>query len=188
MAPQDSTGASAAGERVIPPAWLIKPKRKAIWRIILHWSAGNYNPSRFDLAHYHCMINGDGEAVKGLWNAGQTAPPWHTRWLNSGSYGLSIAAMRGAVQGGPYGGQPMKQIQWERSAQAAAELVDAFNLRLSKRTCLSHMEVNWVYGLRQRRWDVSELPWVRHLPKEEVFAKWRRKVSWYLKTYHGRSE
>ena len=188
MAPQDSTGVSAAGGRVIPREWLVKKRGQSQHRIILHWSAGSYKPSQFDLAHYHCMIDGQGKAVKGKWNAGQTNPPWHVRRLNSGSYGLSLACMRGAVQGGPYGDQPMREIQWERSAQAAAELIDAFNLRLSKRTCLSHMEVNWVYGLRQRRWDVSELPWARHLPKEEVFAKWRRKVAWYLKTYYGRSE
>lgn len=169
--------------RVIPAEWL--PPGRKVWRVVLHWSAGSRTPSAFDRAHYHCLINGEGQAVKGLVGAGYYAP--HVRGLNTGSYGLSIAGMRGAREGGPYGDQPITALQYERAAQAAAEVLAAYDLALTPRTCLSHEEVTHVYGITQRgRWDVSELPWAPELSKAEVWALFRRKVEWYLEKHHGR--
>ena len=35
-------------------------------RIILHWSAGSYKPNSTDMAHYHYLIDGDGEIKEGF--------------------------------------------------------------------------------------------------------------------------
>jgi hypothetical protein len=181
--------------RVIPAEWL--PAGKKVQRIVLHWSAGRYTPSEYDRRHYHCLIDGDGHPVRGRFEAGESAIS--TRNLNTGTYAISIAAMVGAREGGPYGECPMTSLQYERAAQAAAEVVAAYNLALTPRTVLSHEEVTYVYGpladppgperLRQRgRWDVSQLPWeYPHRPKPEVWQLFRDKVAWYLKTYHGRT-
>jgi len=145
------------------------------------------------------MISGDGKAVKGVVGAGFYAP--HCRNLNSSSYGLSIAGMRGASEGGPYGDQPITELKYERAAQAAADVVAAYDLAVTPRTVLCHQEVTYVYGpeatppgpesLRQRgKWDISELPWERKAgvvrPKEAIWSGFRDKVSWYLREYHGR--
>lgn len=184
--------------RVIPVEWL--PPGRRVWRIVLHWSAGNNKPSAYDRLHYNCLIDGEGRAVKGV---PLGLPCYHTRNLNTSSYGLSIAGMRLAREGGPYGDQPITSLQYERAAQAAAEVIAAYNLALNERTCLSHEEVTYVYGplngktppgperLRQRnRWDVSELPFERAegivRSKREVWELFRRKVAWYLNEYHGR--
>jgi hypothetical protein len=180
-------------QRVIPLEWL--PVGRRVDRIVLHWTAGRYSPSDYDRRHYHCLIDGEGHAVRGGFEAGQTAPS--TRNLNTGTYAISIAAMFGAREGGPYGEFPMTRLQYERAAQAAAEVVAAYDLAITPGTVLSHEEVTYVYGplasppgpehLRQRgRWDVSQLPWERpHRPKREVWYSFRSKVAWYLKTYHG---
>lgn len=184
-------------DRVIPASWL--PPGRKIHRVIVHWTGGVYTVSGPDKAHYHAIIGKDGVAVKGYTPTGWICA--HTRNLNSGSYGLSIAAMAGAQEGGPYGKWPMTELQWERAAQAAADVVHAYDLRLYERTVLCHQEVTYVYGpeatppgpesLRQRgKWDVSELPWERKQgiarSKEAVWAHFRAKVQWYLREYHGR--
>lgn len=181
--------------RVIPAEWL--PQGRKVHRVILHWTGGAYPVSTLDKSHYHAIIGKDGVAVKGFTPTGWVCG--HTRNLNSGSYGLSIAAMAGAVEGGPYGQFPMREVQYERAAQACADVVAAYNLAVNKRTVLCHQEVTYVYGplatprgpenLRQRgKWDVSELPWERSQgivrSKEEVWQAFRGKVLWYLKTYH----
>lgn len=37
-------------------------------RIILHWSAGSYKPNSTDMAHYHYLIDGEGEIKEGFAN------------------------------------------------------------------------------------------------------------------------
>src|SRR5690348_5121808 len=129
-------------QRVIPVEWL--PEGKKVWRVILHWTGGAYTVSGLDKQHYHAIIDKAGHSVKGDTPAGSVCA--HTRNLNSGSYGLSIAAMAGAQEGGPYGSFPMLELQYERVAQAAADVVAAYDLAVTPRTVLCHQEVTFVYG------------------------------------------
>ena len=34
-------------------------------RIIIHWTAGVYNPNQTDFEHYHYLVTGDGLVIKG---------------------------------------------------------------------------------------------------------------------------
>lgn len=170
--------------RVIPEAWLPRPRN--VQRVILHWSAGAYQPSLIDRAHYHFLVSGAGEVSRGVRGPGYYLP--HTRNLNTGSVGLAICAMAGAVQA-PFraGAYPLLNLQWERAAQACADLVAAYQLGLSERTVLTHSEVTRVYGQLQRgKWDIDALPFAPELTAGEVHQQFRRKVAWYLTTYYGR--
>lgn len=164
-------------ERVIPKLWL--PPSKGVQRIVMHWTAGHYRPSLFDRAHYHFVIDGDGKALKGPRAPGQYLP--HVRAFNTGSVGLSIACMAGAVQGKTYGPAPLTNLQWERACQAAAEILHAYGLEVSERTLLCHSEVDRVYGVAQRgKWDIDVLPFDSTLVPYGVHRQMRDKAGWYL--------
>lgn len=164
--------------RALPPLTGAKLPR----RIIVHWTAGSYNPTTHDLACYHWLIDGTGHAIRGKYPIGQYGPPNHTRMLNTGSVGLSMCAMGGARERPFQAGQwPLNVLQWERCAQAAAEILHAYALPLSERTCLMHSEAWRVYRRPQLgKWDVNVVPFQRDLPPAEVHALFRRKVAWYL--------
>lgn len=180
-------------KRVIPAAWLTPAK---VQRVICHWTAGSYHVTSHDRACYHVLLcderalgrGADVRAVRG------TRPPAgndstrdgdyaaHTRNLNTGSFGLSVACMAEAQPRGPFGPYPLTHLLWERLAQAAAEVLAAYDLELSERTCLFHSEVEQVYNISQAgKWDIDVLPFQRDLSPAEVHAQFRRKVAWYLR-------
>lgn len=167
--------------RVIPVSALPKLPGRKVSRVIMHWTAGGYTPNAIDRAHYHFLIDGQGEVVIGPRKPGLYLP--HTRMLNTGSVGLAICAMRGARQVPFHAGeQPLTHLQWERACQAAAEILHAYGLELSERTLLCHSEVTRVYGRRQLgKWDVDRLAFDPVLKPGAVHANMRRKAEWYLK-------
>lgn len=185
-------------DRIIPATWLTPAK---VQRVILHWTGGGYHVTSLDQAHYHTILCderelGRGTDVKAIRG---THPPAannvtsdndyaaHTRGLNTGSFGLSVACMAGAQPRGPFGQYPLTKLLWERLAQAAAEVLAAYDLELLERTCLFHSEVERVYGAQQAgKWDIDVLPFQRDLSPDEVHAQFRRKVEWYLREKHGR--
>lgn len=171
-------------ERILSEAWL--PKGRNVRRVVLHWTAGRNQPSALDRAHYHFLIDGLGVPYRGLRGPGLYLP--HVRAFNTGSVGLALCGMFGAVQGRTDGPCPLTEPQVERACQAAAEILVAYGLTLSERTVLCHSEVERVYGVPQRgKWDIDRLPFYPHYGKTpaEVHALLRRKVAWYLRTYHG---
>lgn len=164
--------------RVVPVAWL--PAGARVERVIMHWTAGTYTPSLLDRAHYHLLIDGLGQAARGVRPPGSYLP--HTRMLNTGSVGLAICGMHLATESpwsaGPY---PITYLQWERACQAAAEVLHAYSLPVSERTLLCHSEVGRVYGRAQRgKWDIDRLPHDLTLSPDRVHAEMRRKALWYL--------
>lgn len=139
-------------------------------RIILHWTAGGYTPNGLDKRHYHFLIDGDGKVVDGNnppeANAriasptdGSTYAP-HTRQMNTGSIGVAVAAMRGAVER-PFdrGPSPIKPVQVEALVRLVADLAREYDIPVTRETILSHAEVQKTLGVRQRgKWDITWLP------------------------------
>lgn len=179
-------------ERVIPATWLAKAK---VQRVIMHWTAGAYHVTPHDRECYHVILcderelgrGDDVRAIRGIHapaandHTADGAYAAHTRGLNTGSFGLSVACMHGAHPKGPYGDAPLTKLLWERLAQAAAEVLTAYGLELSERTCLFHSEVERVYNKPQAgKWDIDVLCWAPERPAAEVHAEFRRKVAWYL--------
>lgn len=166
-------------ERVIPRFDLPRGRGK-VYRVVVHWTAGAYKPSEYDRRHYHFLIDGHGRAVLGARRPGEYLP--HTRMLNTGSVGLALCGMGGARERPFYAGAwPITHLQWERAAQAAAEIIAAYDLALTERTCLFHSEVWRVYRRPQiGKWDINALPFEPGLTPAEVHAQFRRKVRWFL--------
>lgn len=136
-------------------------------RIILHWTAGSYKASRRDRDAYHFIVEGDGTVVEGDYppeaNAHIRPPHYaaHTGRGNTGSIGVSVAAMHGA-HGWPRmvpGRYPITDTQLDAMAKLVADLCRRYDIPITRRTVLTHAEVEPTLGIKQRgKWDIRWLP------------------------------
>ena len=169
----------------IPASWL---SNVAMKRIICHWTAGAYNPSENDLAHYHILIDGDGKLHRGehtiadneLTGDGDYAA--HTKGLNQGSIGISVCCMANAKES-PFqsGSVPMKKVQWDTMVEVAAELCKKYKIAVTPTTVLGHGEVQKNVGVLQNgKWDPMKLSFAATLSKADVGTKLRTEVKAHL--------
>lgn len=166
---------------IVPTAWMPNCSMK---RVVLHWTAGAYKASNLDLAHYHILIEDDGTLVQGT-NAidanvstQDRTYAAHTKGLNTGSIGVSVCCMAGAVER-PFnaGRYPMTKKQWDTMAQVVAELCDFYDIPVDPKTVLGHGEVQGTLGKQQNgKWDPMVLPWDSSLTKQKVGDAFRVKV------------
>lgn len=154
------TQAPAIG--IVPVAWMPAARLE---RIIFHWTAGNHKASTTDRSHYHILIEGDGNLVRGEHSIaangiGASGPrASHTLNMNTGSIGVSLACMAGAIES-PFnpGRAPMTAVQWHTLADVLADLCRRYQIPVTPKTVLSHAEVQANLGVKQRqKWDVTRL-------------------------------
>ena len=152
--------------REIPIEWL--PASSKMQRIIAHWTAGSHTVSKTDKEHYHFIWNADGDPVRGDRpvtanestgdNDGYAA---HTKNCNTGSIGVSMACMAGAIEN-PFnaGEYPMTKVQWDHMCMGIAELCEFYNIPVTDSTVLSHGEVEETLDINQDgKWDFTRLAW-----------------------------
>lgn len=146
----------------VPPTWMQRCEMK---RVIAHWSAGAYTVSALDKEHYHIIVDGDGKLAKGDHdisdnvNTADDDYAAHTRGTNTGSIGISLACMAGAIEK-PFnpGRYPMKKIQWDAMVAAIADLASFYSIPVTPKTVLSHAEVQGTLGIKQAgKWDFTRL-------------------------------
>ena len=146
----------------IPTAWLSPCAMK---RVIAHWSAGGHKVSEIDREHYHIIWGGDGIPVRGDHaisdnvTAGDGDYAAHTGGCNTGSIGVSLACMAGAVES-PFdtGRFPMTARQWDAMIEASPSSASSTGFPVTPQTVLSHAEVQKTLGIRQRgKWDFTRL-------------------------------
>jgi hypothetical protein len=150
--------------RIIPTSWM--PKADIV-RVIGHWTAGGYAPSEGDRSHYHLIIDGEAKLVRGIPTISANGLPKvragyaaHTLNCNTGSVGISIAAMA-LAQERPFraGKAPIKLAQWATFVLACADLCEAYGIVPTPKTLLTHAEVQANLGIKQRgKWDIAVLP------------------------------
>lgn len=135
-------------------------------RIIMHWSAGAHSANSSDRKHYHEIVEGDGSRVKGdlLPEANNSTADGnyaaHTRRLNTGSIGLSMASMAGAKEK-PFdaGKFPITKVQLKAFVTMVAEYADTYDIAITRETVLTHAEVEPTLGVTQSgKWDITWLP------------------------------
>lgn len=165
---QAATAEKAEPRAVAPPSGIVPadwmpPAR--LERIIFHWTAGNHRASSLDRSHYHILIEADGKLVRGTPSIaangiGGTGPrASHTLNANTGSIGVSLCCMAGAVEN-PFnaGKAPMTAVQWKTLADVLADLCRRYGIPVTPKTVLSHAEVEKNLGIKQRqKWDISRL-------------------------------
>lgn len=149
--------------------------RSGLHRIHLHWTAGAYGDIALERRAYHLLILHDGRSVMGdhapeanaNTSDGRYAP--HTRACNSGSIGVSLDAMGGAVQS-PFnpGKYPITEIQLDRMAKEVANLCETYDIPVTKWSVLTHAEIQPTLGIRQKwKWDITWLPGM-HRPGDPI--------------------
>jgi hypothetical protein len=171
------------GVDVIPPEWL--PDCHMV-RIIGHWTAGSYTVSEEDREHYHFIVGGDLQIVRGDNSiksnvATNDADGYaaHTLGCNSGSIGIAVACMANAKES-PFtpGTYPMTESQWLMVAAVAADCCRKYSIAVTPTTVLTHGEVQKNLNKPQRgKWDINVLPWNPHVSAAQANDLWRREVS-----------
>lgn len=147
----------------IPEGWM---PAAAMTRVHLHWTAGAHKANAVDLRAYHILVEGDGTLQRGkasiALNAAPVKPGYaaHTLNANSGAIGVSLCGMAGAQEKpfrpGPY---PLTSEQWDAGVAAIAQLCARYKIPVTRKTVLSHAEVQANLGIRQRnKWDITVLP------------------------------
>lgn len=138
----------------------------ALTRIIIHWTGGTHKSNSLDKQHYHFIVEGDGNVVDG------DLPPEenistndnvygaHTLHLNAGSIGVSVCGMA-AARDVPFswGTHPLTAEQMEAMYVLVAKLCRKYQIPVTRRTVLTHAEVEPTLGIKQRgKWDIRCLP------------------------------
>ena len=158
---------------LVPKAWMPACSMK---RVVLHWTAGAYQPSGDDKAHYHILIDGDRGLHRGTRSIADNVSTAdgiyaaHTRKLNTGSIGVTCCAMAAAKEA-PYepGSAPMTEGQWTRMAEVTADLCRFYKIPVTPKTVVGHGEVPTHLGIDQGgKWDPMVLPWNRGLTRTQV--------------------
>jgi hypothetical protein len=173
--------------RLIPDPWMPECRMA---RVITHWTAGGYHASETDREHYHLLIEGDGRLVRGdhsirdNLSTADGAYAAHTRALNTGSIGVTVCCMSGAIQE-PFrpGEFPMRREQYEAMALAVADLCRGYEIPVTAQTVLGHGEVERLLGVAQRgKWDPMRLPWSPGLSVRAVGDAFRETVRALLRS------
>lgn len=135
-------------------------------RIVWHWTAGAHTPSNLDREHYHFIIDLTGKVHPGKWPVEANEKPVkgkyaaHTLNCNTGSIGIAVAAMAGAVERPFNAGRfPITPAQVDALAKLSRDLGKQYGIPVTPQTMLSHAEVQPVLGIKQRgKWDIAWLP------------------------------
>lgn len=86
---------------IVPADWM-PPAR--LERIMFHWTAGAHRASGLDRSHHHILIEADGKLVRGTpsiaanGSGGSVPRASHTLNCNTGSIGVSLCCMAGAIE------------------------------------------------------------------------------------------
>lgn len=135
-------------------------------RIIMHWTAGDDEITDDDRKHYHEIVNREGWRMLGIHKPEANLNPKkgryaaHTRALNTGSIGLAMDAMKFAREH-PFdiGPEPITITQLRAFVGMVAEYCDTYKIEVTRRTVLTHAEVQPTLGVWQRgKWDICWLP------------------------------
>lgn len=134
-------------------------------RIIAHWNVETYKPSELSKQHYHFIYDGNGREIIGNCspeaniNVADGYYAKHTLGCNEGSIGVACSAMFGAVSETKYGKYPIKAIQFDSMCAGIARLCIKYGIAVTKKTVLTHAEVQGTLGIKQRgKWDIAVLP------------------------------
>lgn len=158
-------------------------------RIIIHWTAGTYQPNAHEFECYHYLVNGDGLVIEGKYkpedneNCYDGVYAQHTGGGNTGSIGVAMCGMyvpkNTPLEMTKY---PLTKIQCERCFKLIAELSKKYNIPITPQTVITHYE----FGLKHPntssagKIDITRLPEYSYLRANEIGDFIRSKARWYF--------
>lgn len=143
------------------------PKTAKPRAIVLHWTVGRNKANSTDLAHYHFVVEGDGNILAGNHtildneNTADGDHAAHCLGFNTKTIGVSLCGVLGSKES-PFqpGPEPIKAGQFEMAARLVAKMCLEYGLTPTRTTVLTHAEVQPNLGIKQRgKWDITRLPW-----------------------------
>jgi len=156
-------------------------------KIIVHWTAGAYQPNNTDFEHYHYLVNGDGLVIDGKYkpednencNDGKYAQ--HCGGGNTGAIGISMCCMAGFVSPKNVGKYPMTDKQFEACMKKVAELCREYKIPNTPQTVMTHYEFgrNNPKTSSAGKIDITYLPPYPLVAQKDVGNFIRSKVRWY---------
>ena len=155
-------------------------------KIIIHWTAGTYQPNTTDLEHYHFLIDGEGKKHNGKFkpednencNDGKYAP--HTGGGNTGAIGVSMCAMAGFNSAASCGNYPITPVQLEACFKLCAELCKKYNIPVENVWTHYEFGINHPDTTSHGKIDIIYLPPYPLVKRNEVGGFIRSKIRWYL--------
>ena len=131
-------------------------------RIVIHWSAGSNKVSSIDKEHYHFIVDGEGNVVKGdhkpedNLSVADGVYAAHTKGANAGAIGVAVAAMLDAKGPGQLGPYPIKKAQFDAMIGLVKKLIKQYKIPVTNTTVLTHAEVQKNLGIKQNgKIDIS---------------------------------
>jgi len=157
-------------------------------RIIAHWTGGTHKCTQLDKKHYHFIADGKGNIHKGNFDISDnesTKTPYaaHTLRCNTGSIGISTCGMAGAIESPlKFGRYPVTKAGWDAMCLKTAELCLEYNILVTKKTVLTHAEVQKTLGIKQRgKWDFTVLKFAPLLKGQTACGdRLRDDVAWLM--------
>lgn len=156
-------------------------------RIIIHWTAGTYQPNSTDFEHYHYLVTSDGLVIEGKYkpednenvNDGKYAQ--HCGGGNTGSIGVAMCGMYGFKNRKSVGSYPLTSVQCERCFKLIAELCKKYNIPITPNNVMTHYE----FGIRNPETSSAGKIDITCLPSYTVVSQnvgdfIRSKVRWYM--------
>lgn len=158
-------------------------------RIIIHWSAGAYQPNHTDYEHYHYLINSQGLVIEGKYkpednlNCTDGKYAQHTGGGNTGSIGVSMCGMLGFKNRANVGQYPLTKAQVERCFKLVAELCKKYHILITPQTVLTHYEFGKSHPKTTSvgKIDIVYLPPYPTIEQNKIGDFIRNKVQWYYK-------
>lgn len=155
-------------------------------KIIIHWTAGTYQPNTTDLEHYHFLIDGEGKNHNGKFkpednencNDGKYAA--HTGGGNTGAIGVSMCAMAGFNSAASCGNYPITPVQLEACFKLCAELCKKYNIPVENVWTHYEFGINHPDTTSHGKIDIIYLPPYPLVKRNEVGGFIRSKIRWYL--------
>lgn len=155
-------------------------------KIIIHWTAGTYQPNTTDLEHYHFLIDGEGKKHNGKYkpednencNDGKYAA--HTGGGNTGAIGVSMCAMAGFNSAASCGNYPITPVQLEACFKLCAELCKKYNIPVENVWTHYEFGKNHPDTTSHGKIDIIYLPPYPLVKRNEVGGFIRSKIRWYL--------
>ncbi|MES2753832.1 MAG: N-acetylmuramoyl-L-alanine amidase [Pseudomonadota bacterium] len=171
----------------------MKKPAPGIKRIIFHWTGGAGRASGLDRTHYHRMVEFDGTIVEGKEEIEDNVVTSdddyaaHTLHLNTGSIGIAVCGMMGAIES-PFdaGPAPITEKAFRALARLGAELCLTYGIPVSDTTTLTHAEVEPNLGVKQRgKWDIARLPFREDLRGAKACGDYLRTLIREAMADHG---
>lgn len=154
-------------------------------RIILHWTGGTHHPNYLEFEHYHFLITGEGLRVIGNYEPEDNIDCKDGKYAqgaeggNTNTIHVALCGMYGFKDSKEYGEYAINQKQFEEMCLLCAELCIKYEIKITPKTVLTHYEFDKNRSKENRKIDITCLPYLPDMAKNEIGKYIRNKVNWY---------